>query len=405
MMTVFLSVLQKAYIKSIKRNQCSPTFEINSYNALNQLTNTISDNMEADYFYNSDGLRISKKVNGNTTNHVWDGDQMVLETDGAGNVTNKYIRGINLIYSEDSGANRRYFLYNGHGDTVQLTSTTGSSIKTYDYDAFGNEKNPDPNDTNMFRYCGEYFDKETGTIYLRARYYDPTIGRFITEDSVCGISNEMPNGQEIIDVLSLNLYTYTSNNPILFIDPSGHVIELSSTATKEEKKQYERTIAYLKTSKTGKELLKKLEDSKTVFTIMFVNNDNDYFDSSTKNIYWDIDSGLVMKDGTSIQSAALGLAHEMGHGAQYLDGDLDEMLNAKTQAEADTARAKIEAANLKNCETPIAKQLGEPIRKSYLDASGVYTMNNSTHYRTTHSYSWYQFWKWGKHYTKDHNAK
>ena len=188
--------------------------EINSYNALNQLINTISNNMEADYFYNSDGLRISKKVNGNTTNHVWDGDQMVLETDGAGNVTNKYIRGINLIYSEDSGANRRYFLYNGHGDTVQLTSATGSSIKTYDYDAFGNEKNPDPNDTNMFRYCGEYFDKETGTIYLRARYYDPTIGRFITEDSYWGKDN---------DPLSLNLYTYCYSNPINRFDPSGHI--------------------------------------------------------------------------------------------------------------------------------------------------------------------------------------
>ena len=172
--------------------------------------------MEAEYFYNSDGLRISKKVNGNTTNHVWDGDQMVLETDGAGNVTNKYIRGINLIYSEDSGANRRYFLYNGHGDTVQLTSTTGSSIKTYDYDAFGNEKNPDPSDTNMFRYCGEYFDKETGTIYLRARYYDPTIGRFITEDSYRGKDS---------DQLSLNLYTYCQNDPIDYIDPSGNTIK------------------------------------------------------------------------------------------------------------------------------------------------------------------------------------
>ena len=206
--------------------------------------------MEAEYFYNSDGLRISKKVNGNTTNHVWDGDQMVLETDGAGNVTNKYIRGINLIYSEDSGANRRYFLYNGHGDTVQLTSATGSSIKTYDYDAFGNEKNSDPNDTNMFRYCGEYFDKETGTIYLRARYYDPTIGRFITEDSVWSRKVNLFNLEEKIDYssmlvggvyrgekedkyiiddpLSLNLYTYCENSPINMIDPTGNSGEFAA---------------------------------------------------------------------------------------------------------------------------------------------------------------------------------
>ena len=69
----------------------------------------------------------------------------------------------------------------------------------------------------MFRYCGEYFDKETGTIYLRARYYDPTIGRFITEDSYWGKDN---------DPLSLNLYTYCYSNPINRFDPSGHRAEL-----------------------------------------------------------------------------------------------------------------------------------------------------------------------------------
>jgi len=185
---------------------------INEYNGLNQLIKVTEGNNTYSYTYNWDGLRASKTINGVTTNHIWDSDQMVLETDAAGNVTNKYIRGINLIYSGE-GANRRYFLYNGHGDTVQLTGTTGSSIKAYDYDAFGVEKNIDPEDTNLFRYCGEYFDKETGTIYLRARYYDPEIGRFISEDSYWG---------EDADPLSLNLYTYCGNNPINYIDPSGH---------------------------------------------------------------------------------------------------------------------------------------------------------------------------------------
>ncbi|MCX7748374.1 MAG: hypothetical protein N2645_16040 [Clostridia bacterium] len=68
---------------------------------------------------------------------------------------------------------------------------------------------------NPFRYCGEYFDKETGTIYLRARYYNPGIGRFITEDSFAGDAN---------DPLSLNLYTYCHNNPINGWDPTGHAV-------------------------------------------------------------------------------------------------------------------------------------------------------------------------------------
>ncbi|NJD02083.1 MAG: RHS repeat-associated core domain-containing protein [Ruminiclostridium sp.] len=80
-------------------------------------------------------------------------------------------------------------------------------------DAFGNEKNIDNNDTNVFRYSGEYFDKETGTIYLRARYYDPATSRMLTEDSYTGDPK---------DPLSLNLYTYCHNDPVNYIDPTGH---------------------------------------------------------------------------------------------------------------------------------------------------------------------------------------
>ena len=65
---------------------------------------------------------------------------------------------------------------------VQVADGTGNVVKEYDFDAFGNERSPDDGDQNPFRYCGEYWDEETGTIYLRARYYDPVIGRFLSED-------------------------------------------------------------------------------------------------------------------------------------------------------------------------------------------------------------------------------
>ncbi len=51
-------------------------------------------------------------------------------------------------------------------------------IKIYEYDSFGNEIKPDSKDDNPFRYCGEYYDKETEEVYLRARYYQPENGRF-----------------------------------------------------------------------------------------------------------------------------------------------------------------------------------------------------------------------------------
>jgi RHS repeat-associated core domain len=100
---------------------------------------------------------------------------------------------------------------------TSLTNTAGTITQKYDYDAFGNLRDiagySSDNDANPFRYCGEYFDEETGTIYLRARYYNPAIGRFTQEDVYRGTPD---------NPLSLNLYTYSWNNPITYSDPTGN---------------------------------------------------------------------------------------------------------------------------------------------------------------------------------------
>ena len=130
-----------------------------------------------------------------------------------------YVRGTNLLakFSKQSGnvkTDYQYYTQNAHGDVVNLTDSTGTVAKSYKYDAFGVEQNIDDSDSNAFRYCGEYYDAETGTIYLRARYYNPSTGRFISRDSYAGNTGAP---------LSLNLYTYCQNNPIIAIDPSGHM--------------------------------------------------------------------------------------------------------------------------------------------------------------------------------------
>lgn len=200
------------YISGIDEDSASVT--LNEYDGLNQLIKTTVGDKTINYAYDANGLRISKTVNGDVTRYAWQGSHIVIELDEGNEVTAKYVRGINLIASSDGdGSNKRYYLFNGHGDVVQLTGSDGNVSKEYDYDAFGNEKNPDDADTNPFRYCGEYFDKETGTYYLRARYYHPVIGRFISVDSVWGSDR---------DPLSLNLYSYCHNDPINFKDPSGN---------------------------------------------------------------------------------------------------------------------------------------------------------------------------------------
>jgi YD repeat-containing protein len=126
--------------------------EIFEYNSLNQLTESLSNGIMSEYSYRPDGLRHSK----NATTHLWDGSNIVGDVVG-GDVT-KYIRGIGLIANRDATNAFTYYLHDAHGSVVQLTDNDGEIVKTYDYDAFGNEVSLDPSDTNPFRYCGEYFD-------------------------------------------------------------------------------------------------------------------------------------------------------------------------------------------------------------------------------------------------------
>ena len=187
---------------------------VNHYNALNQLTETLTKNYKVSFTYDAEGLRTGKTVNGEKTIYVWDGDQVVMELSKGGAVQKRYIRGNDLVYA-DKGENteKTYYVTDMHGNVVQLLDESGNVTKTYEYDSFGNEVKPEKKDENPYRYCGEYYDKETEEVYLRARYYEPSVGRFITRDTYTGESDEP---------LSLHLYTYCENDGVNAWDPSGH---------------------------------------------------------------------------------------------------------------------------------------------------------------------------------------
>lgn len=86
------------------------------------------------------------------------------------------------------------------------TPGTRTVVASYDYDAFGNGTTAANDYYNPLRYCGEYLDEETGLIYLRARYYDPSIGRFVSEDPIKD---------------GTNWYVYCNDNPIRYVDRGG----------------------------------------------------------------------------------------------------------------------------------------------------------------------------------------
>ena len=188
-------------------------YEESTYDVFNQLITLKNNDITAEYTYQPNGLRHTKKINGNITGFIWSGNQLISETNGSFEPVNIYAYGLSRI-KNNSGI---YYNYNAHGDVVSLSNTNGNITKSYIYDAFGTEINPDKNDTNPWRYCGEYYDKETNNIYLRARYYNPKTGRFMTEDPIRA-------GQ--------NWYMYCDGNPVMFIDPSGKI-------TEEEQKMFE----------------------------------------------------------------------------------------------------------------------------------------------------------------------
>ena len=117
-------------------------------------------------------------MNGVRTGFVWDNGNIIETTDGNGNPTGIYKYGLERV-ADNKG---NYYIYNAHGDVTGLTDSAGNMVREYEYGAFGMEVSKDSNDTNPFRYCGEYYDNETESIYLRARNYDPGIGRFTSED-------------------------------------------------------------------------------------------------------------------------------------------------------------------------------------------------------------------------------
>ncbi|WP_427340068.1 RHS repeat-associated core domain-containing protein, partial [Caloranaerobacter sp. DY30410] len=159
------------------------------------------------YKYDGSNLRVEKISGLKTTKYYYDGQNIINETKN-NQFSARNIRGINLIAREDKQGTKAYYIYNGHQDVVNLILPNGEIINTYEYDIYGKEKKAEEEEeaiTNPYRYAGQYYDKETGLYYLKSRYYDPYIARFITEDTYKG---------DIKNPLSLNLYTYCKGNPI-----------------------------------------------------------------------------------------------------------------------------------------------------------------------------------------------
>jgi RHS repeat-associated protein len=176
---------------------------------------TQPDGRTSSYRYDAFGRRISKTVEGRTTEFVWQGDRLIAETDAKSD--NNY-----RTYVYEPGTFRPLALLDGHGKTAEvyhyqldhlgtpqtLTDTEGTLRWSANYTAYGKVENLDINDIhNPLRFQGQYHDQETGLHYNRHRYYNPESGRFLTPDPI-----KLAGG--------MNAYLYVPN-PTGWVDPLG----------------------------------------------------------------------------------------------------------------------------------------------------------------------------------------
>ena len=159
--------------------------------------------------YDPFGRRIQKSSAAGTTNYVYDGANVAVELDASGSVLAEYTQGPSIdepLAMQRNGLTA-FYQADGLGSITSLTDTFGAATDSYAYSSFGSTI-ISGGTTNPYRYTGREWDAETGLYYYRARYYDPAIGRFISEDQLgFGGGNDF--------------YSYAGNAPNDIIDPSG----------------------------------------------------------------------------------------------------------------------------------------------------------------------------------------
>jgi RHS repeat-associated protein len=191
---------------------------IYEYDYRNLLVQVTKGATVVQYEYDGRGDRVARIENGVRTEYVNDVNrrytQVLVQADSDGAAEGRYIYGLARLSGLLQGhSSPLYYLIDAIGSTSDLTDEAGMARTSYSYDAFGAAQPASPGtDTNQwansFLFAGENVDEATNLIYLRARYYDPAVGRFLTSDPI-GFGD------------GPNTYTYAASNPVNYIDPRG----------------------------------------------------------------------------------------------------------------------------------------------------------------------------------------
>jgi len=201
-----------------------------TYDSENHMVTMTNGSTSVTLLYDGDGNRVAKTVNGVTTRYLVDtlnptGYAQVVEETVNGVVQRQYTYGRQRISENQviQGAwTPSFYEYDGGGSVRQLTNSAGQVTDSYEYDAFGNQIHPTATTPNNYLYRGEQYDPDLSIYYLRARYYNPSTGRFLSRDPLDG---------DPTDPQSLHKYLYAGGDPVNRIDPSGRADSIETIFT------------------------------------------------------------------------------------------------------------------------------------------------------------------------------
>jgi len=191
-----------------------------AYDSRNQLTQVTrgppgSEIVLGQYDYNSAGLRVRhRRSERGDVDYYYDDDAVIEEHNASDDTLLAHYRYGDRLLSLDTGTSIQYYHHDALGSTVNFTDESGIAQVSYLLDPWGHIRRQTGDSINRHIFTGQEHDENTGLIYFGARYYDPDIARFITQDTYLGEQNTPP---------SLNRYLYAYSNPTVYVDLMGYV--------------------------------------------------------------------------------------------------------------------------------------------------------------------------------------
>jgi len=184
-----------------------------SYDDDNRLIGMVDATDTWTYQYDGLGNRVAATHNGSVTQYLNDPSGLgyvEAEFNGSGQLVSHYTFGLDLTSSIPAGGTAAYYNFDAAGNTAQMTNATGSVVNSYTYLPFGEKTTSITGVSNPFTYVGEFgvMDEGSGLYFMRNRWYSPALGRFVQQDPI-GLAG------------GTNLYRYSTNNPLISMDPNG----------------------------------------------------------------------------------------------------------------------------------------------------------------------------------------